>query len=293
MKYQCFFFLLLGGLFSLCAPAFAQADSLLMARYQRCVEDYFDAYERGQVDSAELALRSALSILPTYGGNFLLEANLAELVVARCDTVEALGLLTSALNRQPHLDTIRSRRAELLTQSRRLEDALADLDELLKQYPKSEIYRYRRALLLRDLGLPEGAVADLQKIVEHNPKAYIPQVTLAEVLFDQGENLRAEQILTRLIDEYPQQHMAARVLTKCYLKSDQKAQALATIRKAINSGTRVTAEEYLVRGMVWLAYGEQKEAEKDFGKAKELGANDRSVHDANAWVHDMRQGNRP
>lgn len=268
--------------------ATAQSDTLLLSQYQQHVQEYFDYYERGQADSAEMALRGALLTLSDYEGNFLLEANLAELVVSRGDTVGALSLLTSVLNSHDALDEVRSRRAELLEKTGRRQDALADLGILIDKYPKSEIYRYRRVLVLRDLGLYEGAAADLRVILENNPDAYIPRVTLAEVLAEQGEYVQAEQILSGLIDEYPEQHMAARSLVCYYLRRGQKAPALETIRKAINSGKRVTAEEYLVRAMVWLAYGESFEANRDFAKAKELGASEDAVNRAKTWLTEMK-----
>ena len=271
------------------SSAIAQSDSTLMLKYEQYVQDYFGYYDRGQADSAEIALRAALLTLPDYEGNFLLEANLAELVVSRGDTLDALGLLTSVLNSQPDLDEVRSRRSELLSKSSRYEDALADLGVLIERHPMSEVYRYRRALILRETGLLDDAVADLRKILEQNPDAYIPRVTLAEILGEQGSTVQAEQIFARLIEDYPSEHMASRALAKHYLKQGQKAQALETMRKAINSGKRVTADEYLIRGLVWLAYGEEQESKRDFGKAKELGATDEKIYEAKRWLQELKQ----
>lgn len=241
-------------------------------RYEKLTLDYFDYYERGVNDSAEMVLREALLLMPDNAANFLLKANLAELVVSRKDTAEAVSLLSDALAAHPEMDNIRSRRSELFEKSNRTNDALADLELLISNNPSNEVYRYRRALVLIREKLWNGAASELEQIVKNNPTGYLPRMTLAGVDFERGRELEAEQTLSRLVTEYPDIHVASWALSGVYLRENRLSEALGTIRKVINDGKVVTAEDYLARSAVWRAYGEMKEAEKDAAKAKEMGA---------------------
>ena len=87
--------------------ASAQSDEERETAYAGCVERYFDYYEAGRPDSAELMLRQALELMPEAEGNFLLLGNLAELVVARGDSTEAVDLLSQAVSRQPAIPELR------------------------------------------------------------------------------------------------------------------------------------------------------------------------------------------
>ena len=247
------------------------------AAYQKFVEEYFDYYERGVNDSAELALRSAIKILPDNQANFLLKANLAELVVSRKDTLGAVSLLSEALADHPEMEEIRDRRAALFEKSGRANDALADLDVLIDSHPQYEVYRYRKALVLIQERLWNGAASELELIVRNNPQGYLPRVTLAAVDSERGRELEAEQALTLLTEEYPDIHVAPRTLALFYLKEGRKTEALETIRKVINEGKVVTAEDYLTRAAIWSAYGEEGEAAEDRAKAAELGASDETL----------------
>ena len=246
-------------------------------RYEELVAHYFDYYQRDVADSAEMALREALLLVPDHGANFLLKANLAELVVARRDTAEAVSLLSEALAAHPEMTDIRSRRAELFEKSGKAQDALSDLEILINEHPKNEVYRYRRALVLIGQKLWNGAASDLEEIVRNNPNGYLPRVALAATDFERGRELDAEQALSQLVSDYPEIHVAARVLTGLYLRQGRKSDAHETIRKVISEGKVVTAEDYLTRAFVWVGYGEKAEAEKDFKKAVELGASEAVV----------------
>lgn len=241
-------------------------------RYEQLVQDYFGYFERGATDSAEMALRGALLLDPENKANFLLQANLAELVVARRDTAEAISLLSQALSSHPEMDDIRSRRAELFQAMGRSEDALLDLETLIPKHPESEVYRFRRALIFVEKGLWPGAGNDLEAILKLNPNSYLSQATLAAVQYEKGEEVEAERILTKLTTEYPDLHVAARALTGLYLSQGRLSEALSTIRKVIQDGKVVTKDDYLTRAAVWQAYGENGERDKDITKAKERGA---------------------
>ena len=269
------FFALFWGILS--ASSLSGQTPAEVARYERLVAEYFDYYERGVNDSAELALRQALLLLPEHRANFLLRANLAELVVSRRDTLGAVSLLSEALAEQPDMEEIRSRRAELFEKSGKSNEALADLEALLAKRPDNEVYRYRRALVLLSERLWNGAAAELELIVKNNPQGYLPRVTLAAADFERGLELEAEKTLTGLRDAYPDLHIAARVLTGIYLRQGRRSAALETIRKVINEGRVVTAEDYLARAVVWLALDEEEEAAEDFATAKEKGASDELI----------------
>lgn len=260
----------------LAAPLFGQTETT-QAQYEKLTLDYFDYFEREVADSAEMALRKAILLMPDNAANFLLQANLAELVVSRKDTAEAVSLLSEALSAHPEMDDIRNRRAELFEKRGRTNEALADLEFLISKNPDNEVYRYLRALVLIREKLWNGAASDLEHIIKNNPQGYLPRVTLAATDFERGLELEAEKALSLLITEQPTLHVASRVLTGIYLREGRFSEAHATIRKVIDEGKVVTAEDYLTRACVWKAYGEKKEVEKDITKAREHGAGDEMI----------------
>ena len=268
-------------------PASAQSDG--EREYADCVERYFDYYEAGRPDSAELMLRQALELNPEAEGNFLLLGNLAELVVARGDSTEAVDLLSQAVSRQPAIPELRERRADLLIGIGRVETALADYDELVSKFPNSEIYRYKRVLAYEQMGLWSAAEGDLRKILAHNADAYLPRVKMAEVYEKQGRLVEAEKLLSYLIEQQPAMAPAYRARARLLMRQGRKSDALADVREIIRrSGDRVEPEEYLLRAEVWMLYGEEKEAEDDLRRATEAGATPAMVAQAREEVRQIK-----
>ena len=269
--------------------ASAPSDKEREATYADCVERYFDHYEAGRPDSAELMLRQALELMPEAEGNFLLLGNLAELVVARGDSTEAVDLLSQAVSRQPAIPELRERRADLLIGIGRVETALADYDELVSKFPNSEIYRYKRVLAYEQMGLWSAAEGDLRKILAHNADAYLPRVKMAEVYEKQGRPMEAEKLLSYLIEQQPAMAPAYRARARLLMRQGRKSDALADVREIIRrSGDRVDAEEYLLRAEIWLLYGEEKEAEDDLRRATEAGATPAEVAQAREEVRQIK-----
>ena len=268
----------------------ASAQSEREVAYTGCVERYFDYYEVGKPDSAELMLRQALELRPEAEGNFLLLGNLAELVVARGDSLEALELLSEALSRQPEVPELRERRADLLSDLGQLQSALTDYDELVSVAPSSEIYRYKRVLTYEKLRLWSAAEEDLKRILARNADAYLPRVKLAEVYEQEGRPLEAEKLLSYLIEQQPAMAPAYRARARLLMRQGRKTDALADVREIIRrSGERVDAEEYLLRGEIWLIYGEEEEAERDFARAIEAGATPSMVAQAREEVFQIKK----
>lgn len=269
--------------------ASAQSDEERETAYAGCVERYFDYYEAERPDSAELMLRQALKLMPEAKGNFLLLGNLAELVVARGDSTEAVDLLSQAVNRQPAIPELRERRADLLMGIGRVETALADYDELVSKFPNSEIYRYKRVLAYEQMGLWSAAEGDLRKILAHNADAYLPRVKMAEVYEKQGRLMETEKLLSYLIEQQPAMAPAYRARARLLMRQGRKSDALADVREIIRrSGDRVDAEEYLLRAEVWMLYGEEKEAEEDLRRATEAGATPAMVAQAREEVRQIK-----
>ncbi len=269
--------------------ASAQTDKEREVAYAGCVERYFDHYEAGRPDSAEMMLRQALELMPEAEGNFLLLGNLAELVVARGDSTEAVDLLSQAVSRQPAIPELRERRADLLMGIGRVETALADYDELVSKFPNSEIYRYKRVLAYEQMGLWSAAEGDLRKILAHNADAYLPRVKMAEVYERQGRPMEAEKLLSYLIEQQPAMAPAYRARARLLMRQGRKSDALADVREIIRrSGDRVDAEEYLLRAEIWLLYGEEKEAEDDLRRATEAGATPAEVAQAREEVRQIK-----
>lgn len=267
----------------------AQTDKERETAYAGCVERYFDYYEAGRPDSAEMMLRQALELSPEAEGNFLLLGNLAELVVARGDSTEAVDLLSQAVSRQPAIPELRERRADLLVGTGRVETALADYDQLVSKFPNSEIYRYKRVLAYEEMGLWSAAEGDLRKILAHNADAYLPRVKMAEVYEKQGRLVEAEKLLSYLIEQQPAMAPAYRARARLLMRQGRKSDALADVREIIRrSGERVDAEEYLLRAEIWLLYGEEKEAEEDLRRATEAGATAAEVAQAREEVRQMK-----
>lgn len=239
-------------------------------KYSELVNRYFNYFEQEMPDSAEVVLRKAIDLMPEAEGNFLLRGNLAELMVARADTLGAIEQLSLALGQQPSVVQLRSRRAELLEQQNKLNDALLDLDILVEQKPTWEIPLYNRARVKRKMGLLDGAQIDLERIIKMNNEAYLPRIALAQVHELQGEQMEAERILTYLIDKYSKTPNAYRERARLYMRQGRKSDALKDIRYIFNDLKIETAEDYRIRGEIWMLYGEKEQAKKDIKMAESL-----------------------
>lgn len=249
----------------------AQEEAKL-SRYGELVEEYFTCFEQDKMDRAEQALREAIALLPDAESNFLLQGNLAELVLARRDSMQAVSLLSSALGTQPDMHRLRERRAELLAEMGRRNEALGDLDYIISRAPSREVPRYRRVLLYMDMGLWDGAKGDLETIIQGNDGAYLPRVTLAKVERMRGDERAAERLLSYLIETYPDTPVAYRERARLYMLQDRKSEALQDIRTVIQKGKGVSAEDYQIRGDIWLMYGEQRQAKEDYETAERMRA---------------------
>lgn len=254
------------GLFGVLCSAQSEQEKA----YTDLVTKYFEYYEADKPDSAEIVLVEALRLMPQADGNFLLRGNLAELMVARGDTLSAIEQLSLAIGEQPQVTRLRSRRAMLLEDVGKYHDALYDLDQLILQEPSWEIPLFNRARVKQKMGLLEGARHDLEKIIELNDNAYLPRVALANLLEDMGDLDGAERILTYLMDAYPKVPNAYRERAMLRLRQGRKAAALEDIRYVFNELKIETSEDYRIRGEIWKRYGENEQAEKDFQKAREL-----------------------
>ena len=80
-----------------------------------------------------------------------------------------------------------------------------------------------------------------------------------------------------MIDKFPNIPNAYRALGWLLLEQDRKAEALDRVRHVIQELKVPTKEDYLLRGAIWSRYGEKKEAEADFDRAKALGATDDDI----------------
>lgn len=261
--------------------------------YAQLVGRYFDYYEASKPDSAELMLRQALELMPEAEGNFLLRGNLAELVVARGDTLEAVELLSKALSSQPDIPELIERRGVLLSESGKPRTAMADFDKLVSIFPNNEIYRFRRVLANEQLGLWEAAEADLKVILARNEDAYLPRVKMAQIYEQQGRLLEAEKLLSYLIENDPAVAPAYRARARLLMRQDRKSEALDDVREVIRrSGDKVDPAEYLLRGEIWIMYGEEEEAKADFDRAMQAGATSDEVAAARTEVNQILESMR-
>lgn len=256
----------------ICSQFGLQAQQTISQEYQALVQRYYDYYEAEQPDSAELVLRETLERFPNEPINYVLRGNLSELLLARQDTTSALAELSDAIREQPQVTQLRSRRAEVYEERGMYNEALIDLDELIRQQPTWEIPLYNRARVRSLLRLYEGAIADLELIMTINPEAYLPRVALAEAYEKTGRALDAEKLLSKLIEGFPKIPNAYRAMGWLLLRLDRKSEALEKVRYPINELKDANKENYLLRGTIWLSYGELKESDKDYAEALRLGA---------------------
>ena len=113
---------------------------------------------------------------------------------------------------------------------------------------------------------------------------------MAEVYEKQGRPLEAEKLLSYLIEQQPVMAPAYRARARLLMRQGRKSDALADVREIIRrSGERVDAEEYLLRGEIWLIYGEEEEAEGDFARAIEAGATPSRVAQAREEVFQIKK----
>ncbi len=243
-------------------------------RYEQWVAEAYDCIERGQGDSAVVLFSKALALLPSAPTNYMLRSNLAEIHLVKKDTALALSQMHEAIMQQPDMIALRERRAEILGKMGRYDVALLDYDHIVTLHPERERSLFNRALLKTEMKLYDGAARDLETIILNNDKAYLPRIALASVERLRGNATQAERIYSYLISSFPKIPVAYRERARLYISQERKALALKDMRDVMKMPEVVTYEDYLLRGHIWLMYGERREARRDFDKARELGAPD-------------------
>ena len=254
-------------------------DSLVTTKkYEQYVERSYTSLSQSKPDSAQLYIEKALQLLPNAPTNYMLRANLSKIYLSKRDTAQAIIQLTLAIAQQPNEPILHEERGTLYALTGKLNEALFDYDNIIKQYPDRESARYNRALIRSSLGLDDAAESDLQHIVQLNPKAYQPRLAMAEIEIKRGAEDQAEKIYTYLINTFPAELEAYRARARLYITQDRKALAMKDVQTIISQGKGLTAEDYLLRGVIWLMYDEKKEASADFRQARSMGATEQQIN---------------
>lgn len=237
--------------------------------------DYIDAKE---YEAAEETLKLAMRKEPANEGNILLLSNLGTIQRKLGKKQEALISYTSALSKYPNNAIVLQNRAALLCEMDSLNAALRDYDIILSFNKDNIEALYRRGLIYLNEKKHFAAESDFEQVLSINPN-YIPaQTSLAFSMKSKGEWAQAEEKYTDLIFKYKNEANFYIGRAECYLNMKKLARAKEDLRKAKELKS-LNPMLYIVSGQLNLQQFDKYNAEQDFIKAQELGADERLIKD--------------
>ena len=235
------------------------------------IESSFKYIDENQLDSAEIALKSALKEEPGNPINPFLFNNLGTIQRRQNKNVEALESYTLALNRLPKNSIFLSARASLFTEMGQFQHALIDYTTLLEEESENAEALYQRGLLYLNIKNFEQAERDFAKMLELNPTSLYARLGYASFYKITGDYNEAEKNYNYLIDKEPENPAIYSGRAELYLLMEKPGKAMSDVNKAIRLSEEENPYLYIVRYKARILLHEKKAAIEDLDKAVSLG----------------------
>ncbi|NDV79098.1 tetratricopeptide repeat protein [Dysgonomonas sp. 511] len=252
--------------------------SLQAQTYEDMVTKSLDLLEQNDYAGAEMAMVAAMRKEPGNPNNIMLMVNLGTIQRQLGKYDEALISYTVAVERYPENSFVRHNRAALYCEMNKFGEALMDYNTILL-YDENDVEAlYRRGLIHLSIKDIFHAEDDFEKIIKIDDKNLNAQMGLIAIMKLRSLWKEAEEAYSDLIYKNKSNGSLYYNRAECYLQLKRLARAQDDIAKAINLGYD-KAEVYILRGQLRLEQYDKERAKEDFLKAKEMGADEKTMDD--------------
>lgn len=261
MKYILNFFLLL----------FSLSISAQTNTYAGWVNKSAKFIENNQLDSAAVALQSAMRLEPANENNAVLLLNLGILQRQLRLMDDAYISLTASLGSNPDPVLVLHNRASLLCDLGRFDEAMDDYNSIIKKQPSNVEAYYRRGLLFLEKNDRKNAETDFRTCEGIDSGSLFTRLSKA-LIFKLDDNwTEAEKIYTDIIKTEMRPNSTYYLnRAECYVNTDRFSKAAADLY-AIENEEKENPYFYILRGRLRLDQFDKFAARADFEKAKKLG----------------------
>ena len=179
-------------------------------------------------------------------------------------------------------ETSSIQKIRLYLEAGKIKEALAEGDKLLSAFPDEERYIMAFTELLSQKGLRDQAIQYLEKFIQTNADAGNSRMLLAGFYRDTQQEAKARPILTDLFDD-PAVDLASKLIVlgaynaelhqnkmKSLSDPDKETFALGLFEK-LQTGNPSNANVHIIGGDLYLSTGKNREAQKEYLSAVELG----------------------
>ena len=221
---------------------------------------------RGRIPDAEQQVDAALKVQPDLVDAQVLKAELRRL---NRDLDSAIDWFSKAIAQRPNHVLARLGRAASYIDLNRDAEAEPDLKAVLQAVPRYPMARYLQALSLakkkdyigaKDMLLDAGAALD-----DHLPSMFLR----GAVSYALGEYEQAQNQLSRYLAQVPQNVRARKLLGATYVRSNQAAKAIETM-KSLEDQPDLDAQSLSLLGSAYMQVGDIGKGSEFFEKAAEL-----------------------
>lgn len=261
MKYILNFFLLL----------FSLSISAQTNTYAGWINKSAKFIENNQLDSAAVALQSAMRLEPANENNAVLLLNLGILQRQLRLMDDAYISLTASLGSNPDPVLVLHNRASLLCDLGRFDEAMDDYNSIIKKQPSNVEAYYRRGLLFLEKNDRKDAETDFRTCEGIDSGSLFTRLSKA-LIFKLDDNwTEAEKIYTDIIKTEMRPNSTYYLnRAECYVNTDRFSKAAADLY-AIENEEKENPYFYILRGRLRLDQFDKFAARADFEKAKKLG----------------------
>jgi tetratricopeptide (TPR) repeat protein len=195
---------------------------------------------------------------------------------------EAIKAYTRAENIFGVNETSSVQKIRLYLEAGKIKEAMADGERLINTFPDEERYVMAFTELLSQKGLRDQAVQYLEKYVQANPGSGNAQMLLAGFYRDLQKEEKARPMLTVLFDN-PEVDLSSKLIVlnayntelhqnkvKDISDPDKEAFAIGLFEK-LRSRNQGNASVHIMGGNLYLSTGQNREAQKEYLQAVELG----------------------
>lgn len=241
--------------------------------YDQWIDSSFVYLEVDRLDSAEVALRNAMTLEPANPLNPFLLNNLGTIQRRQHKWEDALISYTAALGSQPQNATFLSARASLYVEMGSTENALIDYSTLLLVEPNNEEALYQRGLLYLKLRDYDRSEQDFKRMLELNPNGLYAYLGMASYYKLTDNQLEAERTYNFILDKDPDNAQAYAGRAELYLFQEKASKVQSDVNKAfaLSETFRNDPYLYILRAKAKALLYEKAGALQDIDKAEELG----------------------
>lgn len=239
--------------------------------YEEWIDCSFKYIDANQLDSAEIALQSALQVDPANPLNAFLLNNLGTIQQMQGKNEEALLSYSVALARYPDNEVFLSSRAALFAETGQFRNALVDYNNLLEKSPDNIEYLYQRGLLHLSIKDYSAAEKDFGRMLELYPDNVYARIGYASFYKITGNYNEAEKLYNRLIEMDLENPVLLAGRAELYLLMEKGSKAMSDINKAMSIVDKEDPYHYIIRSKAKALLYEKEDALKDIERAIELG----------------------